>query len=209
MNRDEKIALVRAAADPNWQMVLPPALADCHAKGVLSIWLDVGVRMFVADHHHELWRNATNGSVKMVTGFHPHRCDITLIPLFGDVLNICCDEMQSDYNYGSGFYACKYGSKIVDGEASLTVASMMMHRPGMLRASLLRAPQPMPAKLLHTIAAPRNSPAAWIVKEGEPDPSYSPICYTNNLEFDAKDMYRPMDHSQVRNTIDFVLRMTL
>ena len=203
---DRKRNLLQAA--PFAQPFLPPALADCHAKGVMSIWLGRNMRMFVADQHHELWRNATNGSVKMVTGFHPHRCDITLIPLFGDVLNICCDDMVGHYSYdGPGLYACKYGSKIVDGVASLEIASVMMHRPVGLKATLLRHPIEMSAKKLHTIAVPRNSPAAWIVKEGDIDPNYSPICYTNNLEFDATDMYRPMDERQIRDTIDFVLRM--
>lgn len=202
---DRKRNLLQAA--PFAQRFLPPALADCHAKGVMSIWLGKNMRMFVADQHHELWRNATNGSVKMVTGFHPHRCDITLIPLFGDVLNICCESMDGCHSYRDALFACKYGSQIIEGKGSLEVTCMVQYVPVGLKATLLRQPIEMRAKKLHTIAVPRNSPAAWIVKEGDVDPSYSPICYTNNLEFDATDMYRPMDEQQVRDTIDFVLRM--
>ena len=61
-------------------------LAHCHARGLYSIVLQTApmVRLFYAAPDHALYRNQTG----RVVGFHAHHCNLTLIPVFGQITNV-------------------------------------------------------------------------------------------------------------------------
>lgn len=166
---------------------------NCHAEGVDSVMLrdipENRLRAFVAHDNHTLWRNS--GFIKgMSVAFHPHHCEVTLIPAFGSVFNVTP-------GYGTNWYRYyQYDSKITGKGAFYNVPlTGILAQPKM---ELLTGPCAMKAETLHSMFLYHMEPAGWFVLEGKENPKYSPFCYSDadleNLDF--SQLYKPMsvDH---------------
>lgn len=202
---------VRALVRTNLELMVSKSLKDCHARGVDSILFDdtpeSRIRLFVARENHELWKNTPYPDEDILTvAYHGHRCDLTLDVVHGTIDNLVADHTGS---FGSSSYAeFIFDSKIKGGsggfrktKAVTDIEFMDVNRLGdySLEKSIF-----LPANVLHTIWVPMGEKAAWFVYEGKEDPDYKPICYSNaDLEnFDASDMYQPMDKDYLLQTLE-------
>lgn len=170
------------------------ALYDCHVRGMHSIMLhdEPGnrVRMFIASNVHELWRNDFPLDASMNLAIHPHRFDLTLIPVYGQVCNHRFEAVEDD---GGKLFECRYRSGITSGDSGCLEQTGRRFRVEHIAADpLVEAGNFMRADELHTIYVPRDEQAAWLVMEGQENPLYEPVCYTANPNFDATGLYLPM-----------------
>lgn len=168
-------------------------LSNCHCRGLDSVVLstfDSGrprARMFVAQEHHELWRN--HPGWPMSIAFHSHRAAISLQWLHGPVWNVR-GKPGGDlrpFRYESAIVGDHCGFVPTEGPGfSFGDAEQLIGRIDML------------ASTYHTIFVPKGLTAAWLVYERQLDPDYSPIVYSNAdlASFDGSDLYRPMSEAE-------------
>lgn len=179
------------------------AISDCHARGMHSIVLhdEPGnrVRMFFADWEHALGNNR-NG--KFSIAIHPHHCTIRLVGLFGPAHN---DVYALTPHAAGPFHQMAYKSAIGTGEGSLTPTGKMafVHR---IRTEALSTNPALAAHELHTIYVEAQRRAAWLVIEGQEDPGYESVCWTNNPSSDFSGIYSPMSCADVAETLNEVIR---
>lgn len=183
------------------------AIANCHVKGVTSIVLhdepERRLRLFYASPHHEIFYSRALHDSSMTLAIHPHHCDVTLIPVLGDVINEIYDLERCE----DGLYQeCAYASAITGTEASLRPTGHLFRVLGYETARLRKGGTFLPAEETHSVWVPRGRPAAWLVLEGREDPAYTPVCYTMNPTFDTSEMYRPMTSLAVGALLRMILR---
>lgn len=169
----------------------PSGLRNCHVMGMSSIVLNDQpgnrIRVFVASWGNELRKDTL--------AVHAHHCDLTLIPLFGNVTHHRYSDPQGPTNDPFAFELCAYSSGITGPESKLT-------RTGK-RFSLAETNSPLKAcRLLsadlHSVSIHNGAPAAWVVIEGAEDPDYESICYSRDPgEFDPQGLYIPMSQAEI------------
>lgn len=169
----------------------PNVLLNCHARAVHSTMLHDQpgnrVRLFFAEPEHTLWRNDPLLMAEdMTLSVHPHHCDLTLIRLFGEAVNVTGEMIP---NIDGAFHECLYSSAILGGKGALQPTGHKFNFGRRKFALLSTDGTPMRAKDLHTIHVPRGQSAAWLVMEGAADPAYKPVCYTANPHFSMAGMY--------------------
>ena len=178
--------------------VVQSSRANCHARGLHSIVIAPRLRIFYAAPDHELYRNGPGFSFSV--GLHPHHCSLTLIRLMGKPRNIV-EGAFPRLSLRMKLLEFRYASPLRDNERGSFSAT------GRSRTfSLVSHPishNEMDAHDLHTVFVPRGEEAAWAVVEGDEDPNYVPLTYSNdNLEdFDFDGMYQPVDEAFVRQTL--------
>ena len=192
------------------------ALLNCHVRGMHSIVLNDDAigrqRMFVATPGHELHKNfmLNFGTISkdQSLAFHAHHCDITLIPIFGNIVNMTpyfgsLRSMKQEpwlcgqFKYDSAINGKSGGLKATGkGRALRDIWERKVTSPLMLKADEY-----------HTIAVPEGESAAWLVFEGYEDNDYKPECYTFNPVFDPAQYYQPMQSQQIASMLDQVLRL--
>lgn len=195
-------------------------LAHCHARGLYSIVLQAApmVRLFYAAPDHALYRNQTG----RVVGFHAHHCNLTLIPVFGQITNVFGQRQNlrptaKDYTERKvvDTRAFWYQSVITGGVrsgAGFRAISPTIHTirvwPRPMHDAMI-----MDAGALHTIDLVRGQDAAWVVFEGGEDPFYRPVTYAplcvdlTRTSFDG--MYQPMPEDEIRKVLARVTAMGL
>lgn len=184
-------------------------LKNCHVKGLHSIILqgptdgsEPTIRMFCTGRDHLM--NYTYYSPHNRLAVHPHRRDLTLVPLRGDVYNASLRAVRATAAT-ERFIAlkeCRYSSALLDGEGSLVPTGEYYNLLGRYN----RLPESglfLPAKQLHHITTVRAHSAAWLILEGDKDKSYDPVCYTHDPQFCTKDMYIPMTQEEVLKALSF------
>lgn len=190
------------------------ALDDCHVTGLASIVFYDGpmhrLRMFVAQRHHHLWWNEptrtagswTHFAEAMSLGLHGHHCELTLQQLTGPVMNVTA---TADITTPGEFLRYRLDSKINGGSGRLVVADP---RPVSMRFIRVEPMQvvTMGAHQLHTVTVERNRFAAWLVMEGPESLSPPELVYTNNPQFEASELYRPMARDEIVQCIETVLQ---
>lgn len=155
------------------------SLVNCHAMGVDSVMLrDVDgdrLRAFVTDAHHTLWLNSGYRGHGLSVAIHPHHCDVTITPVFGEIYNVTvCGRIT-----GPTLKAYRYQSQITGsgrflrGDEKDDMIGVAFVR------SLLRKPLKMSAKTEHTVFVPHAAKAGWFVHEGAEDAGYSGLCWSN------------------------------
>jgi hypothetical protein len=174
-------------------LIVERSLMNCHAYGLDSIVLRGApgmVRIFLARPEHDLYRNY--GGEPLGLGIHAHHCDISLIPLFGTILNIGALEgsgewMLTPWAYGSG----------VNGIGSFS--RLGPSRPFQKKKTELTHPLHLAAKDQHTVFVPMNETAAWMVCEGREDNSYLSVTYSDAdlSTFDFSGLYQPMTEERL------------
>lgn len=182
------------------------SLKNCHAMGVDSLVLSDRpnmVRIFYAHGEHELYRNLpiVSSRESFSVGLHEHHCDIQMIPLFGKVFNIFADS--TFWRDGSGpvvpvkLDPFRYTSGINTGDntSRFQKVETIDSRRFDLYKQKLDKPLNLKANVQHTVFIPQFESAAWMIVEGEENPLYSPITWSNaDLEnFDSTNLYLPMD----------------
>lgn len=181
-------------------VLLEKSLINCHCFGMDSLVIKDGpgmVRMFIARKDHFLYRNEIgreDSYYQFSVGLHRHHCDITLMPLFGNISNITfanryTDKEQRFLRQVSPF---KYESPISGGHGSF------QKMDGPITAALtyerIKGPTHMSAERAHTVHVPYGETAAWLVWEGAENPDHQSITYSDDdlTKFDFSQTNLPM-----------------
>lgn len=174
------------------------AFANCHCKGLFSIMLhdEPGnrVRMFIASTEHELITADGRPSLAV----HPHRTDICLTRIYGQVTNHVLRPVRYDASHLGGqiYKECSYSSGI-DEESALTETGTLGRLVEVLR-DVVGDCTSLRAEALHTVTVERGRSAAWLVFEGAPNKTYKPYCWSLAPdEFDPRSLYVPIDPNDV------------
>lgn len=174
------------------EQVASKSFINCHTVGVDSIMFDdtpgKRVRVFIANKNHDLWRNVPTKHL-MSVGIHDHHCDIALELISGNVYNImaemaeCGDVRLNAFRYESAITGP--GGRFVELPSVCRFRLWIEPLSGIVKMS---------AREMHTVYVPKGETAAWFVVEGEDDPAYESICYSNALleHADFSELYKPM-----------------
>lgn len=205
--------LINHLLQTNIDEIISKSLINCHAEGLHSILFidtpDKRVRLFFADHKHELWRNDPENIISqpMSIAFHPHHCDITMHVIDGKVSNWCVCENPNKNAPGLMFGKFLYHSAIINND---DVHFEQVDETKLLNVGIRNMYKSdtkfMPATSMHTVYVPRFSRAAWFIYEGKEDPNYKPYCYSNcnpNMTI-SNELYKPATEFDVRTIVDYL-----
>lgn len=185
---------------------------NCHVMGLDSIVLaedtETGelVRVFWTTPEHELYKNEVPFSTRISIAVHPHHCDITLVPLFGTILNSLL-ELDDDPNGEVRIDSWEYVSGIATPKGSFRRTGSSKNVLGIkfqpLVNDLTRGASDgnvytMKYNELHTVYVPRGETSAWAIFEGPSHGREKPReCYSNNdlTKFKFEDHYTPMKNT--------------
>jgi hypothetical protein len=189
---------------------LKRSLINCHVRGVDSLVINAGppmVRLFVARANHELWKNHWDANSKFSLGLHPHHCDVTLIPIVGQIHNITFAEYADDPCVAQVKLSPWKWSSHIRGEGGKFTRIVNTPIPTALASSsrhTMSGPVPMAARQCHTIYVPHGKVAAWMVWEGAEDPGYESITWSNAdlSQFETDELYQPMTESRLLADLD-------
>ena len=189
------------------EKILSKSFKHCHAKGVYSIYICDGIRIFFTSKGHELYKNnclRIKNSIgfsetlsNLSVGFHNHHAHLKLQCLKGSLYNIWGNDKEC---YSKGFSCFKFDSKINGGtggfvtyNAGFTIGP---HSYSKLERDEILEIWPYE---FHTIYVEPGEEAAWIVFEGKENPDYIPLCFSNwNLEkFSSEALYKPMAEDEL------------
>lgn len=182
-----------------YEQLAAKSIVNCHAMGVDSVVLAGPnmTRAFVAHKDHELWRNLPGENI-MSVGYHAHHCNVRLVPIYGSVFNLSVMRSELRVSPKGRYREFMYQSPI-RGKKGEFVSTGLRYEfsPWIHRMS---KPVEMQAKEVHTIYVPRGEEAAWYVFEGDEDPIYTPLTWSNaDLEkFDFAPLYQPMTVERYR-----------
>jgi len=203
-------------------IVLEKSLINVHCKGVDSIVVKDApgmVRIFVARKDHELWRNDPGRSpaIEWSVGLHKHHCDITLMPVLGEVYHVLgTPNFMTFLQLAQGTPNTAYDTTLMrpyrylspigkahDGKFELLDTTWINLN---LMKYPLTGPQFLKANIPHSIYVPRNQTAAWWIWEGAEDPLYMPTVWSNdNLEsFSFEDYNLPMTEERLQETLGLI-----
>lgn len=116
----------------------------------------------------------------MSIAMHSHRCDITLVPIKGSVFNV----VPSAWSERVLLIPHRFES-FIDGKGKVIPTQGAVWSTG-LSTSLIMEPLSMSAREYHTIYVPQCQETAWLVKEGDLDPLYNPIMYSDHVIQDTE-----------------------
>lgn len=188
------------------EWIASKSLIDCHVEGVDSIMFDdtpgKRVRVFIANENHQLWRNHPDTPDDLSAALHPHHCELILSPIFGEIGNVIGHPYVDGAKEGHTFRAWIYQSQISTGVGVFVDGGFF--KALTLCVLDLTEPLLMPASVIHTIYVPRGTSAAWFVYEGEDDPLYKPLAYSNSDldKLDFSRLYKPMSVEYLRRKLD-------
>lgn len=170
----------------NFEQIAGRSFLNCHIKGVHSFVISVEptIRIFYADYGHEM----TEGNV----AYHPHHCDITLVPLVGQLTNLNATFYESFLHKG-GFSKFKYASKIKSGKGSFKkIQSTKDFSRSNLHKIVLNESMFLKAEQIHSVFANPKEVCSWAVLEGREDPNYENICYSTKdlTKYSFKNLYK-------------------
>lgn len=182
-------------------------LWNCHAIGLHSIVLyqngDMLRRMFFTTKDHELHRNWSYSNPSIA--FHPHRFDITLIPITKNATNVILDTTEVPReNNGCTVAKWRYKSQLISGEGSFWKERDVSLKSMAIKHWPMNVPRYMSADVVHSVFVPKSEEAAWIVEEGRPYPDqYENIAYSNAdlSSWSSDGLYQPMDEEEIFETI--------
>lgn len=206
---------IAAEIRQNFDQCLSKSLKNCHAFGVHSVMLNPCAdgklrRIFVARDWHQLWKNKLHREqpfYDLSVGIHPHHCDIRITGLKGTMFNHRF-SLFNVKNNGRSYYWKKYEyvSPIVTPHGSFNCAG-----GDYLSAAEPEAIEPgvsidMKASDMHTVYVEPRKQSAWLIEEGEEDPDFKAICYSNDrLEFfNFYGMYLAMSPETLLSIVDFL-----
>lgn len=190
-------------------IILEKSLINSHCEGMDSLVIKDGpgmVRMFIARPEHQLWRNnpAVFDSVFSI-GLHAHRCDITIMPVVGEVYNVVTTTKKDmvslvpmrSFTYKSPILHGGHGSFEHLDENDIPIALIRERMTG---------PVFMPAHKIHSVYVAQGKPAAWFIWEGAENTTHRPVCYSNAdlLQFDFSKLDQPMTLDRLRQDLEII-----
>lgn len=207
------LTYLRHLVRENFDQILAGSLMNCHVRGLHSVlFVDHSVRMFYAAPDHELennlWFALCIGRERcgpMSLAIHPHRYNITFECIYGKFMNYIYQKSNSDLPRDPLLAdRFEYNSHIVDGAIGFKRVGSERFRLPESRTLVPGDVVAMFAKDLHTIVVREKQEAAWMVYEGQEDPDYRPICYSNTdlTVADFSDLYR----KPTRNELIHILK---
>lgn len=169
------------------------------------------IRLYVAEAGHDLDNNYPDESGKPTTSqtlsFHPHHCNLTLIPIMGQVMNwtarkFCnrCDAGREDFfNARKYLYQSKINAGFIKFVEVDDVRLITMSTDVITPCTAVH----MPADLIHTVACPKDRTSAWFVLEGKEDVSYQPVCYSTSRpdQHNYDNLYKKCTEKDVRRIL--------
>lgn len=183
----------------NPDRVVAQSRANCHVVGMDSIMFnnEAGrrLRIFYAHEHHELWNNY--GPHNQHLAYHGHHCALTLIPLFGDLVNIIAKPAPisgqgwslAQWRYKSALLSTE-GSFVRDGQKEFTD----------FEEETVKGSVFMAAHEIHTVRVAKGQAAAWLVIEGEDNDYYEPLSWSN-VPLDSavpwSSLYQPLSKERI------------
>jgi hypothetical protein len=195
--------LIKSFLDKNLEVIKSKSRLNCHIPNLHSIILQENpiIRLFVAVEGNELYKNYPDYILSPLSvGFHAHHCDLLFYVVKGTVVNWVV-EKDSSNKLSKLFNVYNYVSAITKGRGSFVKCGVCQLKTRRIEKwSPLDGFKFLPARDLHTIAAPKGEVAAWLVYEKEEDPNYEPICYSDNnylehINFD--ELYRPIEFDYI------------
>ena len=198
---------IKHILDNNLDEVIEKSYWNCHLKGLHSLMLCDApgkvVRMFAAMPECRLDRNSI-GDIQgenpfQSIAFHPHHCDLTLIPVKGSFRNWIIKISKSG---DSLITEWQYESAITKGEMSFRKIGDVKYdvvKYGSYSDTSLDFGVFMKADEIHTVSKYAGEFAAWIVMEGAEDPNYQNKCYSvvNPNEVDKSQLYQKMTAERI------------
>lgn len=194
-------ALVNHLLKNNLQELIAESYMDCHAKGLHSLMLldcpGKTIRMFIAVPGNEMHKNFPENKEWLVPscddmsiGFHAHHCNLTLVNICGFVNNWVVTPINvqggnsikvADDNVFS-VNAFEYKSAIKEGETKFAEKKGSHWLKSQTYQTLTKGESVfMRAHELHTVACDSDQLSAWFVFEGEEDPWYENVVYSNRF----------------------------
>lgn len=194
-----------------FEEIAAKSIRNCHAPECDSVLFDdtpgARVRAFIVGNQHNLYQNWNMSGEPLSVALHSHHCALKLVPIFGRVYNMRIVGAIA----GSRFAQFAFQSQINSGNGGFVRTPGDDHTMGVrLKAEELKRPIEMAASDIHTIAVAYGEPAAWMVYEGEEDPTYDGMCYSNaDLEnFDFSTLYKPMSVDYLHNLLGTMRKYT-
>lgn len=195
-------SLIKHLWQQNHEEIIKNSLGSCHAEGLYSILFHKSpgfcIRAFIAaERYHTLWKNAPDCIENWQSiAFHPHHCDLTLIPIFGPVWNWVITD-----GHDRTIQQFRYNSTL-DGET--TKFSPEGYKTFRTKSyERLDGPTKMAASDIHTVFVPSEHRAAWFVLEGKEDLGYIPLSWSysplDKMKFDT--LYNPLGAGVVRELV--------
>jgi hypothetical protein len=164
---------------------LSDCYSNCHVRGLTSIRLidnkeAGGLRIFIAEPNHELWKNKEGAHPTMSLGYHAHRRDIVLQHIAGSTLFNMSANISTEFAGGWSRPLFRYdtGSPIINkmngGKTSdlMTVRrSKKVYYASDIQTTALRhdsanESMALPAEQHHTVYVKPGTVCIWAVHEG-------------------------------------------
>lgn len=216
MQVDEKNLLykIKQLIRKNLDEVTNNSYLDAHAVGLHSLMVinkpDARVRMFFADHNHQMWFNDPDTlGVPLSIGFHSHNRHIQIRALKGVITNwVIAPVNKNQQNHTLTLSKFAYNSQIIHNDGCRF--SHIIDNCTFITKRLTTFASPSYITLdgneLHTVYVPRNQTAAWLVIEGAVNKQYEPVCYSNRrldqCSFDH--LYKRPTQSDILHIVDNV-----
>ena len=182
-------------------------ITNCHVPGLHSVVLnDTGhgmQRVYYADPTHALWRNDPASNEPWSLAVHGHRQNLTFIGLGGDAQSNVFAFSPHDKG---PWHEMEYQSAITDGAGVMVPTGNRAERWYVEQNGLSRGCRiATPHWKQHSVWAPKDQPASWMVLEGPPVLSQSPNCWRNTLDdINWDDLYQPMTPADILNTLESI-----
>lgn len=203
--------LVKFLVKTNIEFILKNSYLNCHVEGLHSILFvdspNLKIRMFVAELNHQLHKNFMSVNLKnsifypdkeLSLAFHPHRFDLTIKVIRGNIFNTIIDKCPKDfprafllnsYNYTSKILSPdNYGFSFLEKDLSFYVKKYKSYSEG----SIIY----LDADSLHTVAVCKDNIAAWFVFEGN-SYNFDNVVYSNTHPEIHDNFYLPMTNDKL------------
>jgi hypothetical protein len=197
----------------NHAEILEKSRANCHTRGVDSVMLldrpGAVIRLFYArGNQHDLWRNCPllvgNSERSQSVAFHGHHCNLTLRQVTGNAYNWIVKPSKRSSSSDYSLRAFRFHSALA-GERQgrfepLDIRPFRSESWEPLRTS---SPLYLSSTTLHTMWVPKGESASWLVFEGEEDPRYDGICYSDSdlTNWTPKGLYGRMSERRIVETL--------
>lgn len=186
---------------------------NCHAIGLHSIVFDQKPdgrlrRMFYTDSSHVLWKNNNVFSSDLSIALHSHHRAIEIHVVKGTVYNITALASFPNNEEDGNTVRWKFQSHIKTNKGRFDVMGNYILSDIKNQKLDVGDTCSMKASDIHTVFVEPGLEAAWIITEGDSDPEYNSICYSNYdlTQFRFEDHYKPITEQEVSVMLELVAK---
>lgn len=195
---------IKQVKECDLKTIAKQSFINCHCFGLHSIMFDdtpgARIRCFYADSSHDMYMNSGIAESRMSVAYHSHHCDVTLLPVFGNVYNVRPVAFERT---GVKLLAFEYKSAILNDAGSF-VRKPEEDCYAISDLEKMTGPVVMAAHLVHSVYVPFMQEAAWYVFEGKEDAGYRNVSWSNwdLSEFDFSRLYKPMPIERLKTILN-------